>query len=314
MRLTSLILAAGKGTRMRSDTRPKVMFPVAGYPMIGWVIEAVSSFGTPHLVVGYLHEQVEEFVRRHYPEARFSYQKEQDGTGGAVRCALADVTPDSDSFLIVPGDAPLLKRETIKRLIETFERERAGVAIVTCTPENPASYGRIKRVEGRIVGIVEYNDATPEERAIREVNSGLYVVSRKTLEEALPHLTNANAKNEYYLTDIVSYAVCHGIKTVSVFEEDFASLVGVNSPEELADAERMMQTRLRSVLTEAGVQLLSPDTLFVEHDVVVGRGTIIHPFVRLCAGSRIGENCIIGPHVEVKGIFPDGAVVRSSSE
>jgi len=310
MNPVSIVLAAGKGTRMRSETMPKVMYPIAGYPMIGWVIEAVSPFGAPHLVVGYLREQVEEFVRQRYPEARFSYQKEQNGTGGAVRCALAEAMPGTDCFLIAPGDAPLLKKETLERLIRTFEQEKAGLALVTCMLDEPSSYGRVKREGGLITGIVEYNDATTEERAIREVNSGIYFVSRKVLEEALPHLTNTNAKKEYYLTDIVSYVASRGVLVTSIVEEDSASLTGVNSPEELANAEKIMQLRLRAALEEAEVHLISPDTIYIEHDVIVGRGTVIHPYVRLRAGSRIGENCIIGPHVEIEGVVPDRTVVN----
>ncbi len=245
MKLSPVILAAGKGTRMRSETLPKVMHPLAGKPMIAWVLDAVRSFGTPHLVVGHLREQVETFVRTYCPEARFSYQKHQDGTGGAVRCAFAEADTMVDRFLILPGDAPLLKKDTIGRLIVIYERERADLALVTCILDDPAHYGRVKRSpDGAVMAIVEYNDATEEERAIQEVNSGIYLASREFLAESLPRLTNDNAKKEYYLTDIVRDAVVHERRVVACLEDDFVSLTGINSPEELAAAERLMQARL----------------------------------------------------------------------
>lgn len=245
--LSALILAAGKGTRMRSETLPKVMHPIAGRPMIGWILDAVAPFGTAHLVVGHLREQVEAYVGREYPGTRFSVQAEQDGTGGAVRCAFAEADPAATHFLILPGDTPLLKPGTIERLVGVYEKQKADLALVTCILDDPARYGRIKRSSsGAIAGIVEYNDATEAERAIREINSGLYLASRDLLAEALPQLTNHNAKKEYYLTDIVAYAVAHGRKVVAYVDDDFVSLTGINSPEELAAAEAVMQARLKT--------------------------------------------------------------------
>lgn len=249
MKISALILAAGKGTRMRSETLCKVMHPVAGYPIIGWILDAVAPLGAPHLVVGHMREQVEAFVRANYPGVRFSVQQEQDGTGGAVRCAFAEADPEATHFLILPGDTPLLKTGTLERLVAVYERERADLALITCILDDPARYGRIQRSRGEVVGIVEYNDATEAERRITEINSGVYLASRELLAEALPRLTNVNAKKEYYLTDIVGYAVAQGRKVVAHIDDDFVSLTGINSPEELAAAEAVMQARLKTAAT-----------------------------------------------------------------
>lgn len=249
MSLSSIILAAGKGTRMRSDSLSKVMHQVAGRPIISWILDAVLPFGGAHLVVGHLREQVESFVRSRYPGVRFSVQVTQDGTGGAVRCAFADADPAADRFLILPGDAPLLKKETLERLIATFEDGRPALAFLTCLLDDPAQYGRVRRSPGGgVTGIVEYRDATEEERALKEVNSGIYLVSRSLLAAFLPRMTTDNRKGEYYLTDIIAFAVSNGYAVTALVEDDAASLAGINSPEELAQADAVMRERLaRSV-------------------------------------------------------------------
>jgi len=245
MSLSSIILAAGKGTRMRSDDLSKVMHQVAGRPIISWILDAVLPFGTAQVVVGHLREQVESFVRPRYPGVRFSVQATQDGTGGAVRCAFAEADPVADRFLILPGDAPLLKKETLERLIATFDAGRPALAFLTCLLDDPAQYGRVRRSsDGGVTGIVEYRDATEEERALKEVNSGIYLVSRSLLAAFLPRMRNDNRKGEYYLTDIIAFAVSNGHAVTALVEDDAASLSGINSPEELAQADTALRERL----------------------------------------------------------------------
>jgi bifunctional UDP-N-acetylglucosamine pyrophosphorylase/glucosamine-1-phosphate N-acetyltransferase len=309
MRTETIILAAGKGTRMRSDDLPKVMHPVAGYPIIGWILDAAMSFGGMHLVIGHQREQVEAFVRPRYPGTRFSVQQEQDGTGGAVRCAFAEADPAATQFLILPGDTPLLKRETLERLIAVFEGERADLALITCLLDDPARYGRIQRSRGVITGIVEYNDATDTERRINEINSGVYLASRELLDAALPRLTNSNAKREYYLTDIVAFAAARKAKVVAYADDDLRSLSGINSRLELAGADTVMQSRIKSALMENGVTILLPDTIYIERGAVVGPDTTIAPGAYLTADAVIGTGCRIGPHTVVRGTVPDGTVV-----
>ncbi|HOW50818.1 MAG TPA: NTP transferase domain-containing protein [bacterium] len=312
MKIVSLILAAGKGTRMRSEVLPKVMHPVSGYPIIGWILDTATSFGGVQLVVGHLREQVEDFVRAQYPRVRFSFQQEQDGTGGAVRYAFADADPEATHFLILPGDTPLLKKETIERLIASYERERADLALITCILDDPARYGRIQRSRGNITGIVEYNDATETERRITEINSGVYLVSRELLAEALPRLTNSNAKREYYLTDIVAFAAARKAKVVACVDEDFRSLSGINSRVELAEADRVMQGRIKNTLMESGVTILLPDTVYVERGAVVGSDTVISPGAYLCATALIGTECRIGPHATVRVAVPQGTEIHAT--
>ncbi len=307
MKISSLILAAGKGTRMRSETLPKVMHPVSGYPVIGWILDAVAPFGGAHLVVGHMREQVESFVRANYPGVRFSVQQEQDGTGGAVRCAFAEADPEATHFLILPGDTPLLKTGTLERLVAVYERERADLALITCILDDPARYGRIQRSRGEVVGIVEYNDATEAERRITEINSGVYLASRELLAEALPRLTNVNAKKEYYLTDIVANAFARKATVAAYADDDFMSLSGINSRLELADADRVMQVRIKSALMESGVTMLLPDTIYIERGAVVGPDTTIAPGAYIAADAVIGTGCRIGPHTVVRDTVPNGS-------
>lgn len=207
MHIESITLAAGKGTRMKSRL-PKVLHPVAAYPILGWIMDILDRHtDTLHVVVGHSREKVVAFLDKHYPEATISVQREQNGTGGALIAALENVNPESTHLLVTAGDTPLIHESTIENLINELKTEKADVAVLSTLMEDPGHYGRIKRFEnGQVEKIVEYLDATEAEREICEINSGVYIISTETIKETLPSLSNDNAKGEYYLTDIIELA------------------------------------------------------------------------------------------------------------
>ncbi len=238
MIVESIILAAGKGTRMKSDL-PKVMHNFNGKPMIARVIEAVIPFSDHiNVVVGHKKELVESFVKSNFENVFTSTQPVQNGTGGAVRDAFRNSKDDSTHFIVLCGDTPLIKQSTIKGMIDVFLSGKADALIVTTILDNPASYGRIERNnDGTVRAITEFLDASPEVREIKEINSGLYFFSRDVLEEFIPKLSCENAKNEYYLTDVIAFAVKSGKRVVAFIEDDSNSISGINSVDELAMAE-----------------------------------------------------------------------------
>lgn len=297
-----LVLAAGSGTRMRSDT-PKVLHPLGGRSMIAHVLHAVAKVAPQHLVVvlGNQRDQVAPAVAE-LAEAlgrpiEVAVQEQQLGTGDAVLCGLAALPADFDGVVAVtPGDTPLLDSDTLAELIAAHNAEPAAVTVLTTTLADPTGYGRVLRTQDReVTAIVEQADATPSQREIREVNTGVYAFDIGPLRSALSRLSADNAQRELYLTDVISIVRSDGRVVHANHVDDAALVAGVNDRVQLAAIAAELNRRVVAAHQRAGVTVIDPATTWIDVDVTVGRDTAIRPGTQLLGGTRIGERCTIGP-------------------
>jgi bifunctional UDP-N-acetylglucosamine pyrophosphorylase/glucosamine-1-phosphate N-acetyltransferase len=295
MALEIIVLAAGQGKRMHSAL-PKVLHPLAGRPLLGHVLDAARAL-KPHKIV-VVHGHGGDEVQAAFPEAGVDWvvQAEQLGTGHAAQQALPHLAADAE-VLILYGDVPLVRAETLKRLLEAAQK---GVAVLTAEVANPTGYGRIIRAAaGRVSRIVEQKDATPAEAAIREINAGFFALRAAQLSSWLGKITNQNAQKEYYLTDIVSLAGADDVPVFAVKVEDRWEVAGVNSKQDLAGLERVVQHREAARLLEAGVTLADPARVDVRGSLECGRDVFIDVNCvfegRVVLGDqvRIGPNCVV---------------------
>ena len=293
--LAAVVLCAGKGTRMKSGT-VKVLHPVLGQPLAAWPVGRALALGCNPVVavVGHQGDQVRVALESRFPgqPLRFVTQADQRGTADAVRVALAALEGLQGPVLVLYGDTPLLQESTLRALVETFRRGNAPLALVTTTAPDPTGYGRVLRASGRITGIVEENDCTGEQRSIREVNAGVYAIDAGFLREGLAQLRPANAKGEYYLTDLVSLAAQRGdVPSVSA---DFADTAGVNDRAELAACTRVLRERVNLAHMRAGVTMHDPASVTIEAEVTLGADTVLEPNVSLRGKTRIGQGVTLG--------------------
>ena len=292
MSLEVVILAAGKGTRMYSDL-PKVLHPLAGKPLLGHVIDTARVLQplAVHVVYGFGGER----VPRALPDASVSWvlQAEQKGTGHAVQQAMPKVKSDS-TVLILYGDVPLTRVDSLRPLAAAG---REALALITVALNDPAGYGRIIRDgAGRVTRIVEHKDATPEQRAVREINTGIMAAPAALLARWLAALKNNNAQGEYYLTDVVAAAVADGIKIETSQPAYTWEIMGINSKPQLAELERIAQTNRAHALMEQGVTVLDPARLDVRGEVTVGRDVVLDVNVVLEGRVTLGDGVRIGPN------------------
>ncbi len=297
----ALILAAGKGTRMKSRL-PKVLHKVGGVPMVEQVLRTVKAAGTLRqiVVVGFGGEMVQEYLGN---EAETVMQKEQLGTGHAVLQAEALLKDAQGTLLVTCGDTPLVTKDTFTSLLDWHEKSGAAATILTAHMPDPTGYGRIIRDEaGQVVKIVEQKDGTPEELAVDEVNAGIYCFDLSLLWQMLHNVNNNNAQGEYYLTDIIGMLVSAG-KVVSAFAApDYRETLGVNSRQQLAAAEQVLRSRKLDELMTEGVSIIDPANTYVDTTVVVGRDTVLYPGTILEGNTVIGEDCQIGPYVRMTNV------------
>lgn len=293
-KLGVIILAAGKGTRMKSKM-PKVLFKIAGKPMLFYPISVAKKLRTQKIVVvvGYEKEQIINEMNG-VKGIRFVTQKEQLGTGNAVLSAEKEFRNFRASILILSGDIPLVTVETLKKFIEKHQRSGATVSLISTNVDNPYGYGRIIRDEsGRPWEIVEEVDAAASEKAINEINAGIYLVDSDFLFRALKNLSRSNKQGEYYLPQIVSHAYAKGRK-IDVFAiNEMDDVFGVNNRLELSDADRKMQKRIIHKFAMAGVSFVNPNTTYVDYDVKIMSDTMIYPDTFLKGRTTIGRDCII---------------------
>ena len=301
MSLSIVIMAAGKGTRMKS-ARPKVLHKIAGRPMLAHVIGTTSTLQAQQqvLITGHGAEMVEADMARTFPEAplRFVRQEPQLGTGHAVQQAVP-VLPDEGVTLILNGDTPLIRASTAQALVDACGGDK--LALLTITLADPTGYGRIVRDASgeRVLAIVEHKDASPEQRAIREVYTGMMAAPTARLKGWLSRLTNDNAQGEYYLTDVVAMAQAEGLAVVAAQPQDEVEVLGVNSPAQLAELERRHQLAQATTLMEQGVRLADParfdvrGTLQCGRDVDIDVNFVFEGTVTLGDEGRIGANCVI---------------------
>jgi bifunctional UDP-N-acetylglucosamine pyrophosphorylase/glucosamine-1-phosphate N-acetyltransferase len=318
---TVVILAAGQGTRMKSAL-PKVLHELCGRPMLGWVIEQALSLDPARIVVvvGHGADEVRAAVE-HGPAAgrlEFVVQEPQNGTGHALQCAAPLVDASAGPVVVLYGDMPALAPESLAALLEAREAAgEAGMAMLTAWPTDPTGLGRIVRdEEGGFRAIVEHRDADEEQRAIGEVNLGVYAFPAGALLEYLPRLESQNAQGEYYLTDVPAMFVADG-RAVGVVElEDADEGLGVNTLMQLAEARWALQVRILEEHLAAGVRIEDPATTYIDAGVTIGRGTRVLPCTVIRAGVEIGEGCEVGPftHLRAGTVLADGAEVGNFTE
>lgn len=311
MAVTAIVLAAGEGTRMKSK-RPKVVHEVLGRPMVLWVVQAAREAGAERVVVvvGNGAEQVEALLAGE-PDVECVLQAERLGTGHAVKVALEQAGVTEGPTLVLCGDTPLLRGETLARLVEAAGTS-AGGALLTMTYEDPTGYGRVTLDdEGRALRIVEQKDCTPEEAACTTCNAGVYCFDASLLSAHIGELSSENAQGEYYLTDMVAILRSHGAPMAAIScDEDPDELMGVNSRIQLAQATKVMQRRINARLMAAGVTMLDPDQVWVGPDVEVGRDTVLLPGTMLMGATKVGEDCTLGPLTRLTDTtVGDGCVV-----
>ena len=307
-----VVLAAGKGTRMKS-ARPKVLHKVAGKPMIDHVLAAAHSLGPKSItfVVGHMKELLRGELER-YSGLSYVTQEPQLGTGHAL-LQTATVLEDQTGFvLLLSGDVPLLKSHTLVSLMRKHVESGAALTVLTAMVDQPYGYGRVVRVKGAVSRIVEERDASPTQRKIREINSGIYVFSLGPLFESLRGLASANAQGEYYLTDLVSAYRRRKLSVEAIVVDDANEIRGINSRSELAEASRIVRQTKNEELMAAGVTIEDPATTYVDDGVVVGSDTVIHPGVHLEGRTHIGQACEIHAGVRiVNSVLADRVTVQN---
>ena len=311
MKLKTLILAAGKGTRMKSDM-PKVIHKVNGIPMITKIIDTLSGLNPEEsiLILGHKKEEVLKVVGEN---CDYVLQTEQLGTGHAVIQAKEKLEGYDGDVMILCGDTPLLRESTLKSLYEYHKESGAVTTILTSIYENPFGYGRIVKEDGLVKAIVEEKEASEEIKKIKEINAGVYCFNSKELFKALDKIDNNNEKGEYYLTDVIGIQVSENKKVQSFILEDKMEILGVNSKVELAQAGKVLRDRKNRELMEEGVILIDPETTYVEESVKVGRDTVLYPGVVLQGKTVIGENCeIIGNSRIIDSVLGNNIRVESS--
>lgn len=289
----AVVLAAGLGKRMRS-VQAKVLHRLAGQPLLTRVLNAIQRLH-PDILVAVVGHQADEVQRQcGTADVTFAVQKEQLGTGDAVRAAQPHFKSFHGNILIVCGDTPLLTTNTLAQFVQQHRERQATLSVLTIRLDDPAQYGRVIRTaDGQVRKIVEARDATAAERTVQEINTGIYCVRSDFLFPALQQLQRQNAQGEYYLTDIVAQAVTLNLPTYAVLTQDPNEVGGINSREDLAMMEKARQMQLRQQWMAAGVTLEDPDTVYIEEDVTIGQDTIIGPNTQLKGKTTIGERCRI---------------------
>jgi bifunctional UDP-N-acetylglucosamine pyrophosphorylase/glucosamine-1-phosphate N-acetyltransferase len=298
--IAAVILAAGKGTRMKSGL-VKVLHQAAGRPMIAWPVDAACAAGASPvvLVVGHQADAVRAAFHGR-TEIRSAMQEEQLGTGHAVACARDALAGFSGTVLILCGDTPLLRVETLQDLIAFHREQGASLTVLTAVMSNPYGYGRVIRDgAGRVVRIVEQKDATLEEQAICEINSGIYCMESGFLFANIGSISSDNAQKEFYLTDLVSIAAGKGLTCLGRCTDDSDEIMGVNDRAQLAEASRILRQRINHDLMCSGVSLVDPAHSYIDSSVSIGHDTIIYPNCRISGTTIIGSGCTIENGVSI---------------
>ncbi|MBI5887958.1 MAG: bifunctional UDP-N-acetylglucosamine diphosphorylase/glucosamine-1-phosphate N-acetyltransferase GlmU [Deltaproteobacteria bacterium] len=300
--LAAIILAAGKGTRMKS-AMPKVLHECAGLPMLSYPVKALKDAGVKKIIVVVGHSKDDVIERFRSEKITFVEQKEQLGTGHAVMCAMKALRGFKGGVLILSGDVPLITVETLKALKNLHCKGSKILSLITAVPVNPAGYGRIVRDENNaVIGVVEDKDASSGQKKIREINTGIYLISSGFLFANIKKIGSANAQKEYYLPDLVRLAVKGGSNVKALTLLDPEEAMGINNRVELAKASAIMRLRIVNELMLSGVTFIHPETAYVENFVKIGPDAIIHPSVHLGGQTVIAQGCVI----------EQGAVIRNS--
>ena len=313
MKLRGIVLAAGKGTRMKSATT-KVLHELCGRPMLWYVIGALRAAGVDDIVV-VTNPQLQERIGE--VGVRGIVQSEQRGTGHAVQVALAELAPEREARVVVAyGDMPLVQEEIFRGVIAALDANGGGapaLAMVTARMPLPSNFGRVIRRGSDVERVVEARDATPEQLAVGEMNAGIYAFGEPALRDAVARLRNDNVQQEYYLTDTIADLVTKSRRVVPVPADDHAHVLGINDRVELALARKEMNRRLCAQYMRDGVTIIDPDATYLEPELRIGRDTVIYPnssIGRLCS---IGERCVIGPNARLSNAnVGDRVAIRES--
>jgi len=316
----ALVLAAGPGTRMRSDT-PKVLHTLAGRSMLSHSVHAIAKVAPGHLVVvlGHQHERITPLVAELADTLGrtidVALQDRPLGTGHAVLCGLSALPDDYAGIVVVTaGDTPLLDSDTLADLIESHRTQSPAVTVLTTTLSDPGGYGRILRTQdNEVTAIVEHADATPSQREIREVNTGVYAFDIAALRSALSRLSSDNAQHELYLTDVIAILRGDGQSVQARHVDDSALVAGVNNRVQLAELGAELNRRIVAAHQMSGVTIVDPASTWIDVDVTIGRDTVIHPGTQLLGRTQVGGRCVIGPDTTLTDVtVGDGAsVVRT---
>jgi bifunctional UDP-N-acetylglucosamine pyrophosphorylase/glucosamine-1-phosphate N-acetyltransferase len=288
--IAAVVLAAGKGTRMKSE-RVKVLHRAAGRPIAYYPIRAALALDCSPLVVvvGHQADQAQSEIGQLFPSAKFALQKEQLGTGHAVLCAEEALRGFSGDVLILAADVPLVRAETLQGLIDAKKESGAQVSLLTCRPKDPRGYGRVVRnAKGEVARVVEEKDASPEEKKIGEVNVSIYLFDADFLFRALRTVGRSNAQGEYYLTDVVAEG-----RAVAVVAEE-AEVSGVNDRAQLASSAAQLRQRKNAQLMKEGVTLVDPQITYVDEGIEIGPDSVLEPLVSLRGKTRVGRGVEIG--------------------
>ena len=284
MDIKSVILAAGKGTRMKSET-PKVLHEIFGKTL-----------------VGHHADEVENFVKNNYENAKTVLQTPQLGTGHAVSMVCPMLKDYKGLVLILCGDTPLITEETLKDFIKFHKSQNSDLTVMSTIFENPANYGRIIREpDNTLKCIVEEKDATPEQKAVKEVNAGIYCIDWAKVQPAFSQLTSNNAQGEYYLTDIIEWGKKNCLNVNAYIMKNNEEIFGINSRLHLAEATKIMQKRINEKHMINGVTIVDPDTTYISADTEIGQDTVIFPATYIEGKNKIGKNCKIGPCAHLRG-------------
>lgn len=316
MTLSAIILAAGKATRMKSE-RVKVLHEICGRPMLGYVLDACRAVGVTKLFVVVGHDK--ERVMETYKDAKdivWVVQTEQKGTGhaclvcqeamqaaGLLGGAAAAGGGGGNTFVLC-GDGPLIRAETLRQLLEKHAQDQSAITLATCELPDPTGYGRIVRnPAGNVTGIVEHNDATPEQKELKEVNPSYYLYKTQELFGLLAQVKPNNKKGEYYITDTLQLALAAGQGVSALCAVPPEDVLSINSRADLAQVNQVMQTRIQKEVMDSGVTLVSPANTWIEFGVKIGQDTVLEPF------CWVGQKSIIGPRMRI----PAGSVIKPGS-
>ena len=300
----SIILAAGKGTRMKSDM-PKVLHTIFEKTLLGYVIDAVNNTGIADenfVIVGHQAERVEEYINKNYDNAKCVLQSPQLGTGHAVSMALPYLKDFDGEVIILCGDTPLITSETIKEFVEAHRNLKSDITVMSAIFENPTNYGRIIRNSNNTLNsIVEEKDATLEQKAVKEINAGIYCLNWAKIKPAFSQLKTNNAQGEYYLTDIIKWGNEQNLSVNAYTLKDNEEIYGINSKSNLAEATKLLNRKIVNKHLANGVQIIDPATTWISPDTEIEADTIIYPSTYIEGKNKIGKHCKIGPFAHLRG-------------